>query len=84
MAYPAAGSAFPDKNESAAFLLPGGSMTTETRNVSDIVWREDLYPRSVKSPETVQKYAADLSVLPPIEVNQNGRIDRRLASLDGT
>ena len=47
---------------------------TNTRNVIDIVWREDLYPRSVKSPETVQKYAADLAVLPPIEVNQNNEL----------
>jgi hypothetical protein len=38
--------------------------------LSDIVFREDLYPRIKTSPETVQKYAEDLSVLPPIEVNQ--------------
>lgn len=50
--------------------------TTETvkfglAKTSDIVFREDLYPRIKKSPETVQKYAEDLSVLPPIEVNQH-------------
>jgi hypothetical protein len=46
----------------------------DERKVTDIVWREDLYPRSAKSPETVQKYAADLAVLPPIEVNQNNEL----------
>lgn len=39
--------------------------------LSKVVFREDLYPRIRKSPETVQKYAEDLSVLPPIEVNQH-------------
>lgn len=39
--------------------------------VKDIVFREDLYPRINTSPETVQKYAANLDVLPPIEVNQH-------------
>ena len=39
--------------------------------VSDVVFRQDLYPRIDTSPQTVQKYAEDLSVLPPIEVNQH-------------
>lgn len=39
--------------------------------VSDVVYREDLYPRIKTSPETVQKYAEDLTILPPIELNQN-------------
>ena len=39
--------------------------------VSSVVFRDDLYPRIRTSAETVQKYAEDLSVLPPIEVNQN-------------
>lgn len=38
--------------------------------VSDVVFREDLYPRLETSAVTVQKYAEDLTVLPPIEVNQ--------------
>lgn len=38
---------------------------------SEVVYREDLYPRINTSAETVQKYAEDLSVLPPIEVNQH-------------
>lgn len=38
---------------------------------ADVVYREDLYPRSASSPELVQTYAENLDVLPPIEVNQN-------------
>jgi hypothetical protein len=38
--------------------------------VSQVIFREDLYPRIEKSPETVQKYATNLSMLPPVEVNQ--------------
>jgi hypothetical protein len=43
-------------------------------NVSDVVFREDLYPRINTSVETVQKYAEDLSVLPAIEVNQKNEL----------
>lgn len=46
-------------------------MTMKTIKVSDVVFRDDLYPRLEKSAATVQKYADDLSVLPPIEVNQH-------------
>jgi len=42
--------------------------------VSDVVFRDDLYPRIETSPTTVQKYAEDLSVLPPIKVNQHGEL----------
>ncbi|MDP2652477.1 MAG: ParB/RepB/Spo0J family partition protein [Candidatus Omnitrophota bacterium] len=42
--------------------------------VAKIIFREDLYPRIEKSPVTVQKYADDLDVLPPIEVNQHGEL----------
>jgi ParB-like chromosome segregation protein Spo0J len=42
--------------------------------ISEVIFREDLYPRIKTSPETVQKYADDLSVLPPIEVNQRYEI----------
>lgn len=38
--------------------------------VDQVVFREDLYPRIEHSFATVQKYAEDLDVLPPIEVNQ--------------
>jgi len=39
-------------------------------NVADVVFRKDLYPRIETSAVTVQKYAEDLEILPPIEVNQ--------------
>jgi len=42
--------------------------------VVDVVFRSDLYPRIDTSPQTVQKYAEDLSVLPPITVNQHGEL----------
>jgi len=46
--------------------------------VASVVYREDLYPRIQTSATTVQKYAEDLDVLPPIEVNQrNELIDGR-------
>ena len=45
--------------------------------VADVVYRKDLYPRIKQNAETVQKYAASLDVLPPIEVNQ------RLELIDG-
>lgn len=48
--------------------------TNGTRLVSEIVFRSDLYPRIKHSPETVQKYAEDLSVLPPIEINQHNEL----------
>jgi len=40
-------------------------------NVSDIIYREDLYPRIKSDPATIQKYADNIEMLPPIEVNQN-------------
>ena len=42
--------------------------------VSEVVFREDLYPRLETSALTVQKYAEDLDVLPPIEVNQHNEL----------
>lgn len=39
--------------------------------VDSVVYRTDLYPRIETSAVTVQKYAEDLDVLPPIEVNQH-------------
>ena len=47
---------------------------TQVRKVSEIVLRDDLYPRIKKDVETVQKYAEDLAVLPPIEVNQHNEL----------
>ena len=46
-------------------------MDTTTISVSDVVFREDLYPRIEHDPRLVQKYSEDLEVLPPIEVNQH-------------
>jgi transposase len=42
--------------------------------VDAVIFREDLYPRIEKSPLTVQKYAEDLEVLPPIEINQRNEL----------
>ena len=36
-----------------------------------VTFRKDLYPRIETNPTTVQKYAEDLEVLPPIKVNQH-------------
>lgn len=41
---------------------------------SEVIYRDDLYPRLNSDPTTVQKYAEDLSVLPPILVNQHNEI----------
>lgn len=43
-------------------------------DVAAVVFREDLYPRIETSPITVQKYAEDLDVLPPIEINQRNEL----------
>lgn len=44
---------------------------TERRPIGNIVLREDLYPRESLNHEIVQRYAVDVSVLPPLEVNQD-------------
>ena len=49
-------------------------MIDETRSTSDIVWREDLYPRIRTNPQLVQTYAKCLSLLPPIEINQHNEL----------
>lgn len=46
----------------------------KTLKVSDIIFREDLYPRIETNPTTVQQYADCLEVLPPIEVNQHDEL----------
>lgn len=46
----------------------------ESRAVSDIVYRDDLYPRIKADPATIQRYAENLEVLPPIEVNQRNEL----------
>jgi transcriptional regulator with XRE-family HTH domain len=42
--------------------------------ITAVVFRADLYPRIETSATTVQKYAEDLTVLPPIEVNQHNEL----------
>ncbi len=46
----------------------------KTLKVSEIKFRDDLYPRINKDPITVQKYADTIDVLPPIEINQHNEI----------
>jgi len=41
------------------------------KKVLDIKIIEKLYPRTAKDTKTIQSYAENLEVLPPIEVNQN-------------
>ena len=43
----------------------------ETRKIDEIIWREDLYPRFEPNPSVIQKYAEDVELLPPVEVNQH-------------
>lgn len=47
---------------------------TETRKVSEIVWRKDLYPRFEPNPITIDQYAESIEVLPPIEINQHNEL----------
>jgi hypothetical protein len=53
---------------------PVSEASVKTIKVADVVFRADLYPRIETSATQVQKYAEDLSVLPPIEVNQNNEL----------
>lgn len=52
-----------------AIVMPT-TENTQTINVSDVVWRKDLYPRFEPDPATIQRYAESLEMLPPIKVNQ--------------
>lgn len=42
--------------------------------LSQVVFREDLYPRIKHDPAMVQRYAENINVLPPIEVNQRNEL----------
>jgi len=44
------------------------------RNINNIIFRDDLYPRIETKPTIVQKYAEDLDILPPIEINQHNEL----------
>lgn len=46
----------------------------ETRQVDKIKFRDDLYPRLKHDSALVQKYAQDLELLPPIEINQHDEL----------
>lgn len=43
----------------------------KTIKVSEVIYREDLYPRITPNPAQIQQYSENLDVLPPIEVNQH-------------
>jgi len=43
----------------------------ETRKVSEIIYRPDLYPRFKPDPAKIQDYAENIDRLPPIEINQS-------------
>lgn len=42
-----------------------------TRKVSEIIWREDLYPRFEPNQALIQKYAYSIEHLPPIKISQS-------------
>jgi hypothetical protein len=42
-----------------------------TKNVNEIIFREDLYPRFKPSPQKIQEYAENIDLLPPIEIDQH-------------
>lgn len=42
------------------------------RPITDIQYREDLYPRFKPNPQAIQQYAENIDQLPPIEINQHG------------
>lgn len=47
---------------------------TITKSVDEIIWRKDLYPRFEPDRATIQRYAENLDVLPPIEINQHNEL----------
>ena len=53
-----------------------GELATEYQEikVSDVVWREDLYPRFEPVPARIQQYAECIELLPPIEINQRNEL----------
>lgn len=46
-------------------------MANKTIKLSEVIYREDLYPRIKSNPQVIQRYTENLEVLPPIEVNQH-------------
>ena len=43
----------------------------ETRKITDIIWREDLYPRFKPSPTKIVEYSEVIELLPPIDIDQH-------------
>ena len=41
---------------------------------NEVVFRDDLYPRIKPNPAVIQRYAENIDLLPPIEVNQHNEI----------
>jgi hypothetical protein len=56
------------------FIKKGQDTMEKVIAVSEVVFRDDLYPRINHDPALVQRYAANLEVLPPIEVNQHNEL----------
>lgn len=52
----------------------GETFMIKEAEINSLIFRDDLYPRIEKSPITVQKYAEDIDILPPIEINQRNEI----------
>lgn len=50
------------------------SEQAETRKLTEIVYRERLYPRMETDPVAVQRYAETIELLPPIEINQHNEL----------
>ena len=42
--------------------------------VTDVVFRDDLYPRIERDPRLIQQYSENLEVMPPIELNQHNEL----------
>jgi hypothetical protein len=43
----------------------------EQRNVNEVIYRDDLYPRFEANQALIQRYANSIEYLPPIKINQN-------------
>ena len=42
--------------------------------VTDVVFRDDLYPRIERDSRLIQQYSENLEVMPPIELNQRNEL----------
>jgi ParB-like chromosome segregation protein Spo0J len=53
------------------FVLSGGYFIIMTIKTSEVIFREDLYPRIEPNAKLIQQYAENIENLPPIEINQH-------------